>query len=67
MPYALLMIGFGVGAAIMCTMLGMALGGWLSGRIFDLTGSYQAAFVNGLAFKFLNLAIAGFLLFRVRR
>jgi MFS family permease len=53
-----------VGAVIMCTMLGMALGGWMSGRIFDLTGSYRAAFVNGLAWNVLNLSIAYFLLRR---
>lgn len=47
-----------VGAVIMATMLGMALGGWLSGKIFDLTGSYQAALYNGTAWNALNLAIA---------
>jgi MFS family permease len=54
--------GARVGAIIMCTLLGMALGGWMSGKIFDLTGSYRMAFVNGLAFNALNLAIATFLL-----
>ena len=48
----------------MATMLGMALGGWMSGRVFDLTGSYQAAFVNGVAWNALNFAIALFLLYR---
>lgn len=47
-----------VGAIIMCTMLGMALGGWMSGKVFDLTGSYQAAFLNGIAFNAVNLTIA---------
>ncbi len=56
-----------VGAVIMCTMLGMALGGWMSGKIFDLTGSYRAAFVNGIAWNALNLAIAFVLLQRDRR
>ena len=50
-----------VGAIIMCTMLGMALGGWMSGAIFDATGSYRAAFLNGLAWNALNLAIAFYL------
>jgi len=59
--------GARVGAVIMCTMLGMALGGWMSGRIFDMTGSYQAAFVNGIAWNLLNLAIASYLLWRVTR
>jgi MFS family permease len=55
-----------VGAVIMCTMLGMALGGWMSGRIFDVTGSYRAAFLNGIAWNALNLAIAFYLLRRSR-
>jgi cyanate permease len=44
----------------------MALGGWMSGKVFDLTGSYHAAFVNGVAWNVLNLSIALFLLWRVR-
>jgi cyanate permease len=43
----------------------MALGGWLSGTIFDLTGSYRAAFLDGIAWNMLNLSIA-FWLFRAR-
>ena len=56
-----------VGAVIMATMLGMALGGWLSGKIFDLTGSYQAALYNGTVWNGLNLLIAGWLLWRLKR
>ena len=52
------------GAIIMFTLLGMALGGWMSGKIFDLTGSYRAAFVNGIGWNLLNLPIAFFLLRR---
>jgi MFS family permease len=55
------------GLVIMCTLLGMALGGWMSGKVFDLTGSYQAAFLNGIAWNFLNLAIVIALLWRVSR
>jgi MFS family permease len=55
------------GLVIMCTLLGMALGGWMSGKAFDLTGSYQAAFLNGIAWNFLNLAIVMALLWRVSR
>jgi MFS family permease len=55
-----------VGIVIMMTLLGMALGGWMSGGIFDLTGSYRAAFANGVAWNALNLAIAVFLLSRGR-
>ena len=58
--------GARVGTVIMCTLLGMALGGWMSGVIFDLTGSYHAAFINGIAWNFLNLAIVLYLMRRVR-
>jgi len=57
--------GARVGTVIMFTMLGMAFGGWLSGKIFDLTGSYDAAFVNGIAWNLVNLGIAIFLLRKV--
>ena len=56
-----------VGLVIMATILGMALGGWMSGEIFDLTGSYQIAFLNGLIWNLLNVSIAAFLLMRSRR
>jgi MFS family permease len=56
-----------VGAVIMCTMLGMALGGWMSGQIFDLTGSYHAAFINGILWNLLNFSICMFLLRRTLR
>jgi len=59
--------GARVGTVIMATMLGMALGGWMSGKVFDLTGSYQAAFINGIAWNLLNFSIAAFLLYRVTR
>jgi MFS family permease len=55
-----------VGLVIMATVLGMAMGGWMSGKIFDLTGSYQAAFLNGLGWNLLNVSIATFLLLRSR-
>jgi len=56
-----------VGVVIMATIAGMALGGWLSGAIFDLTGSYWQAFAHGLAWNLLNGTIAVFLLMRARR
>jgi MFS family permease len=56
--------GARVGTVLMFTLLGMALGGWISGKIFDLTGSYTAAFVNGIAWNLVNLSIAVFLLRR---
>ena len=55
-----------VGLVVMATVLGMALGGWMSGAIFDATGSYQAAFLNGLAWNLLNVSIASWLLLRTR-
>jgi MFS family permease len=59
--------GARVGMVIMATMFGMALGGWLSGKVFDLTGSYHAAFINGFGWNLLNLSIAFLLFLRVRR
>jgi len=59
--------GARVGSVIMATLLGMALGGWMSGWIFDLTGSYKAAFLNGIAWNLLNLSIALWLFWRVRQ
>jgi len=53
-----------VGTVLMATLFGMALGGWLSGAIFDLTGSYDAAFVNGIAWNLVNIAIVVVLLHR---
>ncbi|HEX7441410.1 MAG TPA: MFS transporter [Caldimonas sp.] len=58
--------GARVGSVLMFTMFGMALGGWMSGKVFDLTGSYHAAFVNGVAWNLLNLGIVIVLLRRAR-
>jgi len=58
--------GTRVGAVLMCTLVGMALGGWMSGRIFDFTGSYRAAFLNGIAWNAVNLTIVALLLVRLR-
>lgn len=56
-----------LGLILMATLLGMALGGWLSGLMFDWTGSYRAAFANGVLWNLLNAAIVGWLLWRERR
>ncbi len=58
--------GARVGTVLMATLAGMALGGWLSGAVFDLTGSYRVAFLNGIGWNLLNLSIAGWLLARAR-
>jgi MFS family permease len=58
--------GARVSLVLMATVVGMALGGWMSGEIFDLTGSYQAAFLNGIAWNLLNMSIACWLLFGPR-
>ncbi|MEJ8572144.1 MFS transporter [Microbaculum marinum] len=55
-----------VGVVIMATVIGMALGGWLSGWIYDLTGSYRAAFLNGIAWNLLNIAIMLMILGKTR-
>jgi MFS family permease len=59
--------GARVGLVVMATVVGMALGGWMSGAIFDWTGSYHAAFANGLLWNFLNVGIGIFLLSRHSR
>jgi MFS family permease len=56
-----------VGIVIMVSVAGMAFGGWVSGLIFDATGSYRAAFLNGVAWNALNMGIAALLLLRARR
>jgi len=56
--------GARVGLVVMATLFGMALGGWMSGEVFDLTGSYHAAFINGIAWNLLNLSIVIWLLRR---
>jgi MFS family permease len=50
--------GVRVATVLMATVFGMALGGWISGVIFDLTGSYQVAFLHGILWNALNLGIA---------
>jgi MFS family permease len=50
--------GARVSLVLMATVIGMAVGGWMSGAIYDLTGSYQAAFLNGIAWNLLNMGIA---------
>lgn len=56
-----------VGIVMMMTILGMALGGWMSGWIYDVSGGYTLAFWNGIAWNFANLAILGALYWSTRR
>ncbi|MGE0699205.1 MAG: MFS transporter [Hyphomicrobiaceae bacterium] len=58
--------GARVGMVLTATLVGMAVGGWLSGVIFDATGSYQAAFLNGIAWNLLNVMIVLTLMWRGR-
>jgi MFS family permease len=59
--------GTRVGVVIMMTVFGMAFGGWVTGWIFDLTGSYHIAFIHGIAWNVLNCVIASWLLLRSLR
>jgi MFS family permease len=59
--------GSRVGLVLSSTLAGMAIGGWMSGAIFDATLSYRAAFLNGFAWNLLNMAIAAWLLLRLPR
>ncbi|MDA9816886.1 MFS transporter [Alphaproteobacteria bacterium] len=46
-----------VGWLIFATIIGMSLGGWLSGEIYDFTNSYRLAFINGIFWNIMNLCI----------
>jgi MFS family permease len=59
--------GTRLGIVLMATLVGMALGGWMSGAIFDLAGSYRAAFLNGIAWNMLNVGIVAWLLLQPGR
>jgi MFS family permease len=56
-----------VGIVIMATIFGMAIGGWMSGWIYDLTGSYAAAFLNGIAWNLLNIMVMLLVLWKARQ
>ncbi|SFK52663.1 MFS transporter [Falsiroseomonas stagni] len=58
--------GTRLGIVLMATLAGMAIGGWVSGFIFDLTGSYAAAFLNGVAWNLVNVIIVTTLLIRAQ-
>ena len=52
---------------LLATLIDMALGGWMSGAIFDFTGSYRAAFLNGIAWNLMNAGIVAWLPLRSPR
>ncbi len=59
--------GVRVGVVLSATLIGMGLGGWMSGVIYDLTLNYDAAFLNGVAWNVLNIAVAAYLLIALGR
>jgi MFS family permease len=60
-------VGIRIGIVLMATLFGMALGGWMSGLIFDHTGSYALAFLNGLIWNLVNAAIVAWLMLQPNR
>jgi MFS family permease len=56
-----------VGMVMMASLLGMAVGGWMPGYIFDRTGGYDVAFLNGLLWNTVPLIILGWIILRIRR
>ncbi len=58
--------GARIGLVLTSTIVGMAFGGYLSGVIFDLSGSYRVAFLNGLLWNLLNIALVAWLMLKPR-
>jgi len=58
--------GARTGGVLVGGQVGMALGGWLSGKVFDITGSYDAAFINGIGWNLVTVLIVGVLLWKIR-
>jgi|TARA_B110000483_G_scaffold147235_1_gene175602 MFS family permease len=58
-------VGERVGLVIMATIVGMGLGGWMSGEIYDLTQSYKLAFVNGILWNLTNVIIVTFIMWKI--
>ena len=56
--------GWRIGTSLLFTVVGMAVGGWMAGSLYDLTGSYAAAFIHGIAWNVLNLGICLLILWR---
>ena len=56
--------GWRMGAVVLGGLCGMALGSWLGGYVYDLTASYQPAFLAGVLFNLVNLVLVGTLVLR---
>ncbi len=54
-------LGWRMGWQYLFAAIGMALGGWLGGAIFDVTGSYSYAFLTGVGFNLMNLGLISFI------
>ncbi len=54
-------LGWRIGWQYLFAAIGMALGGWLGGAIFDATGSYAYAFLTGVGFNLMNFGLIAFI------
>jgi predicted MFS family arabinose efflux permease len=59
--------GWRIASQYMFASVGMALGGWLGGAMYDLTGTYTDAFLIGFALNIVNLVLMATLALRHRR
>jgi len=59
--------GWRIATSYMFASLGMAIGGWMGGYIFDLTGTYANAFLAAFGFTVMNIFTIGFLYLRQHR
>lgn len=56
--------GWRIGIVFLFGTLGMAIGGYMGGLIFDMTASYIPAFLTGVGFNVANLLLISLLVFR---
>lgn len=59
--------GSKIGIVVAASQLGMAFGGYASGLIFDISGSYGLAFLNGFVWNAVNIAIIACIIWRARQ
>jgi len=55
-----------IGMVMMATIIGMSVGGWMTGWIYVQTGSYTVAFLNGIAWNLVNITAMLWLLSKTR-